>query len=151
MLYQTFLFLHIVGVVAWMGGTFTLTVLNLRLAREPCAGSGQYLTRNGEFLGRSVFGPAIALTLIAGIVMIGLAGWITPAWVIWGLCGLFASGFIGAVFASRAAKALARRLADGDTESPTVHSLRRRLLLYASLDLLILLSVVWAMVFKPAL
>lgn len=148
-MYNTFLFLHIVGVIVWIGGALTLTVLNLRLAREPSAAVRESLSSAGEFFGHTVFGPATALTLLAGIAMIGMMGWATPLWVIWGLGGLFASGFIGSVFVGRSARALTELTRDGGADILQVTALRRRVTLLSLLDLLILLSVVWAMIFKP--
>lgn len=150
-MYDTFLFLHILGVIVWIGGALTLTMLNLRLAREPSPDVRQSLSRAGEFFGRTVFGPAAALTLIAGIVLIGLTGWMTPAWVIWGLCGVFGSGFIGAVFLSRASQALTRTAAENQVDAPALIPVRRRLTRWSLLNLAVLVSAVWAMVFKPVL
>lgn len=149
MLYDSLLFLHIVGVIAWLGGAFTLTVLGLQMARDSSPAVRGSLAQAGEFFGRKVFGPAAGLILVTGVVMVGLTGWRVPAWVIWGLCGLFASGFIGAVLVGRAARALAALSAGGGVGTPVMNSLRRRLALFSTLDVLILLSVVAAMVFKP--
>lgn len=149
MLYHTILFLHILGVIAWLGGAFTLTVLHLRQARTSTAAAGDALSGAGELLGRKVFGPAAGLTLITGIVMIGMMNWIMPAWVIWGFCGLIAAGFVGSALAGGTARALAKLPAAGATETPATRRLRRRLMLFSVIDLLILVSVVWAMVFKP--
>lgn len=150
-MYNLFLFLHIVGVIVWIGGAVALTVLNLRLAREPSAGVREAIAGTGEFFGRAVFGPAVMLTLIAGVVMIGMLDWAMPAWAIWGVCGLVVSAVVGAAFIGRASRELTQLMAaDGpDAGTARIAALRQRVTLSSALNLLILLSVVWVMIFKP--
>lgn len=151
MVYNTFLFLHIIGVIVWIGGLLTLTVLNLRLAREPSVKVSEALSSASEFIGRSIFGPAAGLTLIAGLVMMGLLGWITPVWVIWGFCALLASGLTGALLIGRTARALKELSANDNADALVVGLLRRRLMVWNTVNFLVLLSTVWAMIFKPTM
>lgn len=151
MVYNMALFLHIVGVIVWIGGLLTLTVLNLRLAREPSTKPIEALSSASEFVGRNMFGPAAGLTLVAGFVMTGLTGWRMPAWVIWGGCALVVSGLIGALVIGRAAMQLRTLATNGETAVSRTRSLRIRLMVGNIVNFLILLSAVWAMTFKPIL
>lgn len=148
MVYNLFLFLHIAAVIVWIGGGFALVVLNARMARDPDPAATAVLSRQAAFFGRTVFGPAAMTTLAAGIVMIAVSGMGTPLWVIWGVAGLVASSLIGAIPLRRTGQALAALHGKGGSQS---RALRRRLTLLSTIDLLLLLSVVWAMVFKPML
>jgi uncharacterized membrane protein len=146
--YALFLFLHIVGVIVLLGGALALAVLNFRISHEPARPVQEAVSRASEFYGRTLLGPATGLTLAAGVVLIGISGWIMPAWIIWGFCGLAASGILCAFPIRRGAQALTKFIATGAGRRGTV-VLRRRLVLLNALNLLILLSAVWAMVFKP--
>ncbi|HET7306932.1 MAG TPA: hypothetical protein VFK24_03825 [Gammaproteobacteria bacterium] len=148
MVYNLFLFVHIAAVIIWIGGAFALVVLNGRIADEPDPAAAAVLSRQAAFFGRTVFGPAVVTTLAAGIVMIAVSGMGTPLWVIWGVAGLIASSLIGAIPLRRTGQALAALHGKGGTRWL---ALRRRLTLLSTVNLLLLLSVIWAMVFKPVL
>ncbi|HET7370477.1 MAG TPA: hypothetical protein VFK45_06520 [Gammaproteobacteria bacterium] len=148
MVYNLFLFLHIAAVIVWIGGAFALVVLNGRIANEPDPAAAAVLNRQVAYFGRTVFGPAVMTTLAAGIVMVAVSGMGMPLWVIWGVAGLIASSLIGAIPERRAGQALAALHGKGGTQWL---ALRRRMTLLSTVNLLLLLSVVWAMVFKPML
>lgn len=149
-LYLLLKFVHIVSAIVWIGGLVALVTLNARMAR---AGNGMMLSALGqqsEFFGRSILGPAIGLTLLAGAATAGVVGFpFTSAWIVWGIVGFVLSIAIGVVAVGRAASGLAdlaQRVALGD---PRVAAARRRLIALNVANILLLLSIVWAMVFKP--
>lgn len=144
-------YLHILGVIVWVGGAFALVVLNARLAgAEPAARAA--MGQQSEAFGRSVLGPAMVVTLLAGLGAAGSIGYpFTSLWIVWGIVGLILAIVIGVVLVGRTASELgtvARSAGPGD---PRVAALSQRLTVLNRLMLLILASVVYAMVFKPTI
>jgi uncharacterized membrane protein len=145
-------YLHVLAVIAWIGGLFALVVLNARLAREGDPAMLAVVGRQSEFFGRSVLGPAMLVTLLAGLATAGVARFpFSTPWIVWGIVGFFISIAVGVVAVSRAAGELAtvaRTVPPGDDR---LDAARRRVIALNAINLLLLASIVWAMVFKPAL
>ena len=62
--YTLFKFLHIVGVIGWIGGVVTFTMLSARVARERDQAVLAAITRLMRINGMAVIGPSSGLTLI---------------------------------------------------------------------------------------
>jgi len=151
-IYTLFKFLHVVGVIVWVGGVFTLNVLGGRLARERDPAAVAALSRQATFYGRSVLGPATGITLVAGVVAAGI-GRISFAtlWIVWGLLAILLSGILGGTAIRRAGEQLSELAPTAPEGDPQVAALRRRVLTLDWINLLLLFSAVGAMVFKPTL
>ncbi len=150
--YLLFKFLHISAAIVWIGGAFTLSVINARLAREKDQAALEALSRQSSFFGSVVFGPAAAITLIAGIVMVAVSGFsFGTFWITWGFVGIFGSVLLGGVFTRRVGERLSKLASTAEAIDPRMARLQKRLSILNVIDLLVLLSVVWAMVFKPTL
>lgn len=144
-------FIHIVSVIVWIGGLVALVALNARMARSGDGMMMAALGQQSEFFGRSILGPAMGITLLAGLATAGVAGFpFTTAWVVWGIVGFALSIAIGVVAVGRAASSLAGLARQAGLDDPRVDAARRRLIALNVVNILLLLSIVWAMVFKPA-
>ena len=151
-LYNLFKFLHVAAVIVWIGGVCTLGLLNLRLSREQDGAMLAALSRQGGFYGRAVLGPAAILTLIAGIATTASAGFgFDTLWIMWGFAGVFASLLLGGTLIRRTTEALGKLATTTAPGDPHLKALQRRLAALNLLNLLLLSSTVWAMVFKPML
>lgn len=110
--------------------------------------------RQSDLYGRAVIAPAAVVVLLTGLVLVAQDdASLSDFWVVWGLTAVFLSLALGATLI-RATNAELRRLATATTaDNPRWPRLQRRAAtLYGiNLLLLLLLSVVWAMVFKPTL
>lgn len=150
--YNLFKFVHVAAVIVWVGGMVTIGVVNARVAREHNASAMASLTRASEFLGRAVVGPAAGLTLVAGIVMV-VVGELSFAtlWIVWGMAGLVVSGILGSTLIRRAGEELGEAVGAEPVDEGRSVALRERLRTLNILNVLVLFSVVWAMVFKPTL
>jgi uncharacterized membrane protein len=151
MTYNLFKFLHVASAIVWLGGVSSVTVLNMRLARSSADHATQAtLARELAFLGRAVVGPAAGLTLVAGVVA-AVVGSVDMAalWISWGFAGLIISMALGGTLIRRTTVSLETALAEGG--GAEVATLRGRLTTLNLINLLILVSVVAAMVFKPTL
>jgi uncharacterized membrane protein len=149
-IYTLFKFLHIVGAIGWIGGTITFSILGARVARARDQAVLEAITDLMRINGMTIIGPASGLTLIAGFVMVGVAGLGAPLWVIWGFAAIIVSVALGVALIGRTSKEL-RETAAAEPGGPRLSALQRRLTVLNSINVLVLLSAVWAMVFKPAL
>ncbi|MFN2567241.1 MAG: DUF2269 family protein, partial [Gemmatimonadaceae bacterium] len=80
---------HIVAVIAWLGGATTMTLLTWRMARAGDRAGLAALMRHAAFVGPAVVGPASLLTLLTGIGMV-VSGRLDPEalWIQWGFVGV---------------------------------------------------------------
>jgi uncharacterized membrane protein len=150
--YNVLKFLHVAAVIVAVGGVVALSVINARLGREGDRAVLASVARQSVFYGKVVITPAAIVILIAGIVMVLHAGMSFGAfWITWGFIGLFGFALIGGVFVNRAGAELSALMSTGKPDDPRVMILQRRLAALSVLELLLLLSVVWVMVFKSTL
>ena len=92
--YELFLFLHVAGVIVWLGAGTTLGLVALFAERT---GDRELLGKIGalgRWLGPRVFGPAALGALVSGLVLVHEGSWtFGPLWVKLGL-GAFALSFL---------------------------------------------------------
>jgi uncharacterized membrane protein len=151
-LFSVLKFLHIVAAIIWVGGVITLTLLNMRLVSTRNGAAMAALSSVGGFIGQRVFGPAAAVTLLAGIATALNAGFpMRSVWIIWGFLVVLLSFGMTATFTRSTAQRLGALAASPDSDRAQIVALQRRLSLLTALNILLLLSAVWAMVSKPTL
>jgi uncharacterized membrane protein len=149
-LYSTLKFLHVVAAIIWVGGVITLTVVNMRLARTRNGDALAALSSVGAFYGRAVAGPAAAVTLLAGIATAVSAGFrMNSLWIIWGFAAILLSVALGATLIRGTTQRLGALAAMPDGDRTGIAALQGRLIALSGLNILLLLSAVWAMVAKP--
>ena len=149
-LYLLLKFLHVAGVIVWVGGMFALVMLNARIGRSGDMAAVAAMGRQSEAFGRTVVGPAMGLTLLAGFATAGVARFsFGTSWIVWGLVGFILSIAIGVIAVQRASAELGALAQSAPPGDPRLGALRSRLIWLNAINLLVLASVVWAMVFKP--
>jgi putative membrane protein len=145
-------FLHVAAIVVWVGGTLALVILNMRASGSGDMAQTATMGQLSEFFGRAWIGPAMVVALLAGLGAAGSIGYsFSSLWIVWGIIGLILSVAIGAVAVGRTAGELGEVARTASPTDPRVGALRGRLIALNVVNLLILASVVWAMVFKPTL
>jgi uncharacterized membrane protein len=151
-LYNTLKLLHIAAVIAWVGGGFALGILNARLGLSGDRAAIGVMSQQTLFFHRRIAGPLVGLALVTGIAMAAI-GHIPPLslWLWWGLAGIAGFVLMAIVLSGRAVRELATLMPTATEDDPRIRSLRRRLRLLGFGIGLLMLSVVWAMVFKPTL
>jgi uncharacterized membrane protein len=143
--------LHILAIAVWIGGAVALTVFNARLGRQGDAALMAEMGRQSAFLGQYAIGPAMIVALLAGLGMAFRGGFpLTSLWIMWGLAGWVLFILLGVAATGRAAAELGQ-LTQTAPSDPRIDALRGRLGAISAVNLLILASVVYAMVFKPAI
>ena len=108
------------------------------------------ITKMAEFIGKAVFNPAGIITLLAGIWLVIEADYeFSEAWISIGFLGVALGAILGMAFYPKALKAVEDGIeADGLLSNDTLGALRK-LRLVSTVEWLLLIVVVWAMVFKP--
>jgi hypothetical protein len=150
--YDLFTFLHIVGALVWVGAGATFQVLNARLAAARDHAGIAAKSAQGEWFGKAVFSTSAGVTLVAGVatVLASDDAWsFGDLWITWGFAGVALSIVFGAMFSERTARELAATVEATGPDTAQVEDLQRRLGRCGAIDLVILLSVVAAMVWKP--
>ena len=149
-LYLLLKFIHVAAIIVWVGGIFALTVLNARSAGSGDAATQAAMGRLSEYFGSVAIGPAMIIAVLAGIATAWRIGFpFSSLWIVWGLIGFVLSGaLIG--FIGRTARQFGELPQEGD-QAARGEVIRSRLLTLNVLNILILASVVWAMIFKPTL
>ena len=146
--YQLLLFLHILAAMVWVGAAVVMMVVRFRGARacglEP---DGLALQLN-RVVGPTVARPAMMLAVVAGLSMVAMRRHMDP-WAGWGLVVSLAYVLLVLIFLSRFERQLSALRASPEPDLARQHVLRRRAAAVAVLSVLLLVSAVWAMVYKP--
>jgi uncharacterized membrane protein len=150
-LYLTFKFLHVLAVIVWVGGAITGTILNARVTAAEDAAAARAFAAHNEFFGRAVMGPAALATLLTGIglMIVGRTG--APLWIFWGFVGVVGSMVIGGGMLGRWGQRLGQLRSSASPDARAIADLEQRMRVWTWITLLLLLTTVAAMVFKPAL
>jgi uncharacterized membrane protein len=146
-----FHFLHQLAAIIWVGGVLALNALQLLHGRGNDRAAQGSLLQLTDLYGRAVIAPAAILTLITGGVLVAQMdlAW-TELWVVWGVAGVLFSFGLGATLI-RVTNADLRRLAGEPFEEGEWQARQRRAATLYAVNLLMLLSTVWATIFKPTL
>ena len=145
-------FLHIVAAMTWVGGVITMTIVSIRLASTRNGAAMAALSSVGGFLGQRVFGPAAAVTLLAGLATALNAGFpMRSLWIIWGFLVIVLSFGMTATLTRSTTRRIGVLMAAPNSDGAQIAALRSRLWMLTALNILLLLSAVWAMVSKPTL
>jgi uncharacterized membrane protein len=149
---KLFKFLHILAVIVWVGGVLAVNVLQVLAGRGHKRAAQGSLLGLSDLYGRAVIAPAAALTLVTGLVRVEQinVGYGT-FWVAWGIAAVVLSLAIGATLIRATNAELRRVAADALANDPRWPRLQRRAATVYAINLLLLLSAVWAMEFKPTL
>jgi putative copper export protein len=148
-IYNTLQFIHVVAATLWLGGSVALALMNARLSGKLDRDGTAVLARQSGWVGSVIFGPAAIVTLVAGIGMLAVVDLGEPLWVAWGFIVVFASIILSTGFIRRLARRLVQLSSAAEPDLATVSATRARLGLLNGLNMLLLLSAVWAMVVKP--
>jgi len=144
-----FALVHVLAAIVALGGNVGY-VFWLSQAERDKAHLG-FAVAGIRRLDERVTGPAYALLLVSGIVMILAEGWsITEPWLLGGIVLYFASGFVS-FFGLTPALRAQLSAAEQDTAGPAYTSAARRSRQMAWLVVAIVVVVVWLMVVKPTI
>jgi uncharacterized membrane protein len=147
-LYEVLLFVHIVAVAVWVGGSIMLAFISSRIERT---GDVNYRARFAKSAGivGPVIGVSAALVLASGIWMVldSDAIELSQTWVWLGLALFIVSGVVGAAYFAPASDRIIRALEAGQVQEADRRA--RTFNLVSRFDTLLLLVILGLMVFKP--
>lgn len=141
---------HIISAMVWIGGEIMLGVLFERAQRSRDVGTLRGLLSQGEFIGKAIFNPAGIITLAAG-VWLGIEGDYDfgEAWISIGFVGIAVGAILGMAFYPKVFNRGLAGIDAGGLDGAETQASLKSLRLVSTIELLVLLVVVWAMVFKP--
>ena len=151
MAYFLLKFIHITAAMFWIGSVLALAVLNISLVRSQDKQGLVALAKHSEFLGSTVIGPSAFLTLVAGVAMVFIFNLGMPFWIVWGFTAALISMGLGTTLINRAGVRLGEVAASPGSGKVQLQPVLKRLTILNMTGLLLLLSAVWVMVFKPVL
>ena len=147
--YMWLKFLHVTGVAIWFGGLTALITINRRVSRSSETAIVAAVAHEAQFVGTRVIAPASGITLLAGVGMLLVSDGGFPLWVLWGVIVFFLFGLIGSTAIRATSADLQRLIASGNAQAGELTPLLSRMALLSTINLSLLITAVWAMVFKP--
>jgi uncharacterized membrane protein len=148
--YVTFMTVHVLFVVLWVGGGLFLTLFAILAERSNDSAQITSITKMAAFAGERVFAPAAIVVLAMGISMVLNAHLgFGHFWIIFGLLGFASTFIIGIGVLGPRAKKLEVLLADKGADHPDTQAAISQILLIARFDIAVLALVVVDMVTKP--
>ena len=137
-------FLHVAVAIAWLGGGLSLVLLGSLALRDGDGERMLWIARLGETLAQRVFIPSTLVILLLGLILTWLDWSFLDAWIVIGILGVVMTGAIGDMILTP----LMRRI----TSAPAAErdAAARKFVNSAKADLIMLFTIVWAMVSKPA-
>jgi len=141
-------FIHVVSTAGWIGGFAAIAVLNILASRNPDPRTIAAFLANAKGLGARLVGPASGLAILTGIAAMLLRHLPAQRWIVWGIVAVALFIVIG-VAALRPVLKRLTAATQGGSSSEEVRVLLRRQRFLLTLNLLVLLSAFWAMIFKP--
>jgi uncharacterized membrane protein len=149
-LFETLKLIHVLAAIVWLGGGIMTQVLSLRMkTAEPPHRLG--FARDMVYAGQRVFLPAAAVSLVFGVWMVldRDAFEFSQAWILIGLIGLATTATVAAAFIIPQTKKAVSLIESGN--GPAAGVIIGKVTPFVRINLLILVVVAWAMVFKPGL
>jgi uncharacterized membrane protein len=140
---------HTLAGIVWVGGAFLLSAYGIKMARGANREEQIAFARQSQFAG-TLYGISALLLLGFGIWMVAdNPAWdFDQLWVHLGFAGIVVGFVLGPFFYGPQSNKLIEELEAGD---PAAVARSRRLGMVGSLETLLLIVVVWAMIAKPGL
>lgn len=148
-LYLWLKFIHVTAAIFWIGGLAALAVASRRSAGS-VDGAKANLPIHNHILGRALIRPAMIVTILAGLTLGHLSGGMAP-WAAWGVVVAVATVVVTLAFIRRYERELTELALRGHSDGAREAILRRRISRLGVLNIVLLVSAVWSMVYKPVL
>ena len=141
------LFIHILCGAIWLGGGAINTVI-LTSTKRLNTSQAKPILQTISNLGKFVFSPTSMLVFISGMGLISVAGWgFGELWISLAFTGFILNIILGVVFHPRAGRSALKAIEASDYGALKVSI--QNWLYVSYIDLVIIISVLALMVFKP--
>lgn len=152
MLYRILLFVHVMGVIMWLGAGTVFQFLAERATSTNDEGRMRTLVSLGDTFGKAYFGVLTALVLLSGLILVFDGDWgFDHVFIIGGLVGIVASGALGGAVIGPTSERLQERIGAGAPMDAQAIGDIIRIRNVGRIDLLIMTVVVFLMTYKPGL
>jgi uncharacterized membrane protein len=150
--YELLLFLHILAIATWFGSGVAITVLGARSLKTDDAVFGPFTINAGWWASRAHPTAGVVL-LLTGFAMVADADLsLGDTWLWLALVGWVVTLGVGGALIGRTSGELTERIeANGGVLAPEHRALGEQLLLYARIELVLLVLIIADMVAKPGL
>jgi uncharacterized membrane protein len=149
-LYEVLLFLHVMFVILWVGAGILFHILGFRAMRANDDASMRQILADLDSLANTFFIPSSLLVVVFGIWLTIEGPWsFGDLWIVLGLVGFvltFLTGILWIVPQTKRIQAVMER--DGGM-SPEALSVAQRMLVFARIDYVVLVLIVFDMAVKP--
>lgn len=151
-MYNTFQVIHVLAAAVWFGAA---VALNLMLGRLSAAGdhAGKaVVAQQATWFSRAVFDTSAIITLLAGVVMVLVSDGALSfgdTFITIGFAGVILTLGIGHGMITPTVKKMQAAMASEGPGSATAAALEKRVAMLSTIDILILVVVIWAMVVRP--
>ncbi len=148
-MFFTVKFIHIIAVIVWFGSFIVMGLLNILMERKKDVSGLISLYQYEIFIGKFIIAPSAIISLFSGIALSEAFGFGWPLWIIWGLIVILISGILGGVFIPKMSKKITDIAKREKVDFSALKKQRRKLTTWEIVNTILLLSAIWAMVFKP--
>lgn len=149
-LYTVLLFVHVLAAALWVGGGVMIYLIAERAVKSDDPARIATMLADADHAGRTYFGPASGVTLLAGIWLVfqGEWGW-DHVFILGGIVGILISMGLGFGGIQPASVKVGQALADGGGLTDDVRAGLKRIQTLSRIDTVILIVVVFLMTNKP--
>lgn len=148
--YELLKTVHILAVVAWVGGGLAVNILGTRIAATGDTGRVIAFSREAGWIGQRFFLPASVVVLIMGVLAVLEGEWsFGDPWVGIGITGIIVTALTGALVLGPEATRVGALAESQGTSSGEVQRRIHRILTVSRIDLVVLFVVIVVMVAKP--
>ena len=149
-LYGLALFVHVTGVIVWLGSGVVFLLLTERAAKSDDPARIKTLVDVGNGFGDTFFGVVTLVVLASGVWLVLQGDWgFDHLFIIGGLAGLVSSAVIGGVVFGPAAERLEQNLTNATTIGPELRRDITKLRTIGRVDMGVMFIVVFLMTVKP--
>lgn len=148
--YELLLSVHILAIATWFGSGLALIAVGFQTIKTGPETYAGFVVPAARWAGRA-HPAAGVLLLLTGFAMVADADLDFDTWLILGLLGLVAAMGIGGAFIGRTSDQLVKRIETGGMTAEELNDGGRKILLFARIEMAILVLVIVDMVAKPGL
>jgi uncharacterized membrane protein len=148
--YELYLAVHILCAVLWVGGGVSVHILGRWIAREGDPERMVAFNRDAVKLGNVFYAPLALILIVAGVLLVEEVGYgYGDLWITLGFLGWLFSLALGLGFYPQQSRKIDAAVAAGGPTSADAQAGIRRVLLFNSIEITVLVLVVIDMAIKP--
>lgn len=150
MLYKLLLFVHVLGVVFWIGSGGVFQTMSERVLKTGDPARMKHFVQTSALIPGAYFGVLTLIVLISGIWMVAESGiGFEEPFVVAGVTGIIASGAIGGAVLGKTGDRLNKLVAQPNFDEKQLRAGVEKMRRFGRIDLAIVILVIYMMTVKP--